>query len=768
MSDPRCPCEPSPFLVECSIAPGLTRLPRQRGRFGDFRRSLLASSRTAADGALRDWRADDPSDLGLMLIDVWAYLLDIVSFYDAEIGQESYLSTATRTPSSTRLTELIGYTPVPATASSAVVALRAVGRDPVLVPAGTALRSAGWDAEKPQVFEVSEDTWLYPALNELHLDSIRPPGGTGTLWLSPQGAAPEPGQAILLRDESQQQAARVAEVVRQRATDGKQYRRLVLQAVPGWLAAAAELAPIELFGFAQTVMPSVLGQATASGASTPASQHVILDTLYQHLRQGDSVIVETAAGVYARTLDTVKIVYMDAGTHPSGGEVRIPCTEIGFTTAIDTAVTRVHTRLYRLASLVNPAKSALDAGDLGAFAPVAEPMQPFDAEHPAPVAALFKGTRQAAYVSPVSFQIDGVTGAARIKADEPARIEAPLAAPITVLTNLVRVTRGETVLDEVLGSADGGKPFQSFTLKKKPLTFLPGDGPTAAAVPALEVRVNGISWSRVDSFVEAGPEDEVYVVRVAPDGTATIQFGDQAIPPTGKQNVTASYRYGAGAAKPPVGLINKLASPVAGVDGVAWSLAPSGGRDADQASSIRENAPASMLCFGRAVSLQDYEALAQAYPGVLRASAGWAFVARTQRAQVVVWVISDGSSVAGELGGYLAGLGDPDVPVVVQEATPLPTPISMEVTMNARERALTVQERVLDALSSPARGLLSVRRRRLREALFRSQLVRTVMDVEGVTSVRSLLVAGSTSVVGVTVPEGHYRLYDPVQVSVTA
>ena len=158
----QCVCEPGPFVGELTIAPGLGRLTRQRGRFGDFRRSLLAYSQLTPSPGLLDWAGDDAGDLGLMLVDSFAYLLDILSFYDGEIAQAGYLATAPDPDVARRLTDLLGYAPKPASASSVVVALSAVGHDPVTVPKGTAMRSAGFGSEKPQVFELGADTVIHP------------------------------------------------------------------------------------------------------------------------------------------------------------------------------------------------------------------------------------------------------------------------------------------------------------------------------------------------------------------------------------------------------------------------------------------------------------------------------------------------------------------------------------------------------------------------------------------------------------------------------
>ncbi len=65
------------------------------------------------------------------------------------------------------------------------------------------------------------------------------------------------------------------------------------------------------------------------------------------------------------------------------------------------------------------------------------------------------------------------------------RFRQPLAndyvrASTTMLANVVAVTQGETVKDEVLGSGDGSA-LQFYALNKSPLTYLPSTDPTAVA-----------------------------------------------------------------------------------------------------------------------------------------------------------------------------------------------------------------------------------------------------------------------------------------------
>ena len=134
---------------------------------------------------------------------------------------------------------------------------------------------------------------------------------------------------------------------------------------------------------------------------------------------------------------------------------------------------------------------------------------------------------------------------------------------------------------------------------------------------------------------------EVYIVRQNDAGESDITFGDGVTGvrlPTGVDNVTASYRFGAGAAKPPAGVINQLAKPVEGLRRVVNPVAAGGGADADQPKDIRKNAPNSALILGRAVSVPDFEALAREFGGVINAHVEWAWDESCQRAVVLVCI----------------------------------------------------------------------------------------------------------------------------------
>src|ERR1041384_2578235 len=147
-SPTNCPCdEPQDSEVEIaralnSIGAGQTALPRQVRTFPGVREALLDALPDATavgeDGAeirpLVDWRARNSRDLGLMLLEMWAYVSDVLSFYDERIANESYIRTAQRPVSLRRLVELLGYIPAPGIAGSVTVAALAEGRKAVALP----------------------------------------------------------------------------------------------------------------------------------------------------------------------------------------------------------------------------------------------------------------------------------------------------------------------------------------------------------------------------------------------------------------------------------------------------------------------------------------------------------------------------------------------------------------------------------------------------------------------------------------------------------
>ena len=67
--------------------------------------------------AISGWRPA-AGDLGLQVLEWWAYLADILTFYNERYANENYLRTATRDESVADLVALLGYRPAPGLAAT--------------------------------------------------------------------------------------------------------------------------------------------------------------------------------------------------------------------------------------------------------------------------------------------------------------------------------------------------------------------------------------------------------------------------------------------------------------------------------------------------------------------------------------------------------------------------------------------------------------------------------------------------------------------------
>ncbi len=164
-----CICDNFSHPEELNIGPGMNEIPRQIAGFAQFRRDMLRSIRK--EDALKFWKARGEDDHGVMLLEMWAYVCDIISFYDSTIASEGFLRTAKLRSSQRKLVSLIGYYPKPAVAAFAKLAVRASGRAQVLLPAGMAFRSGSFNDSPPQIFELENDSIVHPFFNEWNIQA---------------------------------------------------------------------------------------------------------------------------------------------------------------------------------------------------------------------------------------------------------------------------------------------------------------------------------------------------------------------------------------------------------------------------------------------------------------------------------------------------------------------------------------------------------------------------------------------------------------------
>ena len=120
-----------------------------------------------------------------------------------------------------------------------------------------------------------------------------------------------------------------------------------------------------------------------------------------------------------------------------------------------------------------------------------------------------------------------------------------------------------------------------------------------------------------------GPRSRGYIVRRSDDNVASVIFGDGeqgARPPTGTENIVATYRTGIGLA----GMLGAdrltlLRERPLGIASVNNPLPTTGAAEPENRDAAKENAPLTVLTMERIVSLRDFEDFARGFAGIGKA-----------------------------------------------------------------------------------------------------------------------------------------------------
>ncbi|HZT60601.1 MAG TPA: putative baseplate assembly protein, partial [Pyrinomonadaceae bacterium] len=238
--------------------------------------------------------------------------------------------------------------------------------------------------------------------------------------------------------------------------------------------------------------------------------------------------------------------------------------------------------------------------------------------------------------------------------------------PVSVaLGNIVLADHGQTIADETLGSVPASNPAldkiaarsanscqqPSRTptpprfrprLGKKNLThaapFDPKNPPASASAtiawPAAEflpdIKLKGTlggndsDWFPKRDLLSSGAETREFVVETESDGTAFIRFGDDQFGarPASGASFTATYRVGNGPqGNVGAGVLAHVVSLEPAIVAVTNPLAARGGTEPESIERVRQDAPVAFRTQERAVTPEDYAAVAERHAGVQRAAA---------------------------------------------------------------------------------------------------------------------------------------------------
>jgi uncharacterized phage protein gp47/JayE len=305
--------------------------------------------------------------------------------------------------------------------------------------------------------------------------------------------------------------------------------------------------------------------------------------------------------------------------------------------------------------------------------------------------------------------------------------------------NVVKATHGET-RQEILGSGNTSKKFQTFGLKQFPLTFV--SAPTPSGLEStLSVRVNDVRWPEGDGLVWLDTNDRGYETKTDDYAKTAIVFGDGAHGarlPTGPENIKTTYRFGIG--KPgnvTAEQISLLASRPLGLKGVINPLPATGGADRENRDQARKNVPLALMALDRLVSVKDYADFARTFAGIGKATAVELSDGRRTLVHVTVAGVGDipidpTSDVFLNLRQALHKFsGDPFLPVVLDVRK------RKVLVMVARVRLLAdfAWEFVEPALRAALLDTFSFARRELGQDVTSSEVLAAMQAVEGVAYV---------------------------------
>lgn len=205
-------CEGVELLTPQPVAnrPGLGALAYRVGTHASFLETMLARLAAVEVGPglrpLTALTARSPEDPSIALLDTWASVASVLTFYTERIANEGYLRTATERRSVLELGRLIGYELRPGVAATTYLAFTLEDRFEVQIPAGTRAQSVPGPGELPEPFETAEPLaarWLWNALRPRQTIPVKlNVRDVNVLWLAGTETGLAPGDLLLLVDES--------------------------------------------------------------------------------------------------------------------------------------------------------------------------------------------------------------------------------------------------------------------------------------------------------------------------------------------------------------------------------------------------------------------------------------------------------------------------------------------------------------------------------------------------------------------------------------
>ena len=744
--------------------PGLSQVSYRVGTHGDFLASTLAALSDPQFAALRSLTTRDSDDFTIALLDGWATLADVLTFYQERIANELWLRTATERDSILRLAQLIGYRLKAGVAAETPLTFL-LDETPgapteVTVAIGTKVQSIPGADEKAQTFETIEELEARVEWNALKPQLTAPPqigNGRQEVYLKGLDTKLQPGDAIVFVSnarETEKDSTLWEFRWLQTVTDYPERNYTLVTWKDSLTMFPTPLGGKSLKVFALRQRAAFFGHNAPAWLTMPFSVREAYGDTAHNFTEWPNFKVQDGQidldAVYPKVVADSWVVVTKpfyVQLHKATSVTSVSRAEF----AVSAKITRI-TPDRALALLPLRSTTAYFQSEqlTLANAPVTAPVTGNSVTLNNQVDGLAEG--RLLFFSGV----DSTIGAPLSELVEVTKVE--LSAGLTKVSfvplvpstpksyrrdnllihgNVARSTHGETV-SEILGSGDAAQANQSFKLKQAPaLTYTRSTAP-GGAESTLQIRVNDLLWHEAPTLFERTSRERLFTTELADDGTVMVRFGDGirgARLPSGSQNVKATYRRGIGLdGLVRAGQLSTLLTRPPGLKSAINPLAAEGADEPESFANAQENAPLTVMTLDRVVSLEDYENFSRAYGGIAKALATWTWDGRTRGVFVTVAGprgAEVSTSLAEDLITAIHEAGDPFVPVRVESYREALFKVAGKIKVDPDYET----EKVLTAASDALREAFSFADRQFGQPVVLSEVIALVQAVAGIVVV---------------------------------
>jgi hypothetical protein len=210
---------------------GQPALRYRAGRHASFLSTMLARISSVDLPGLTGFTTRELDDPSIALLDAWATVADVLTFYQERIANEGYLRTATEGRSVLELARLVGYEPRPGVAASTHLAFTMEKGFNNEIEPGAKAQSMSVAGELPQTYETSEPLAGRYEFNNLQVRRTKPQDITREnrsklteLWLAGTATRLRPNDALLIQvgsDDNEPEQFRLVDKVEEDFENGR-------------------------------------------------------------------------------------------------------------------------------------------------------------------------------------------------------------------------------------------------------------------------------------------------------------------------------------------------------------------------------------------------------------------------------------------------------------------------------------------------------------------------------------------------------------------